>query len=435
MNNISFERLILGAKDELLNPSDLSIRVLWFEQRDRYLKFLADKSLKNLKRVFNILDKADNVDSLRLDLNVEIPFAGDMFSKISLGCNVTVGVEALFLSHGGLSIGDGAVIGQRALLITLGHPLHPSQRHLHKMGPIYIGSGVLLGGDTIIVNSGKTEPVTIGEGSIVLPGSIITKDIPSYCVISDTNKILLQGKEFFRPINNIYAHENLTLESRLTLEGLAQLDFQNISLDLAKSFDITFVTNQKNSKVKNIASSDDLFLIFNNSSKEVLHKCLLIEPFKIEGDIPVLKERMTINQGSYIHTDPGGKLNFSPGDLIAPRAKVISKNGGVIEFDPEVWVGAGATILADRRKIKIGRGSIIAAGARITTDVPELSIVVKGGKVIKTIGEKDIIFHLPSKWIDPAIYYEAFAENSAVASRMSPEDRITYIREHLPMRP
>ncbi|MHC1757063.1 MAG: DapH/DapD/GlmU-related protein [Methanosarcina sp.] len=435
MNYISFERLILGAKGELLNPSDLSIRVLWFEQRDRYLKFLADKSLKNLKRVFNILDKADNVDSLRLDLNVEIPFAGDMFSKISLGRNVTMGTEALFLSHGGLSISDGAVIGQRALLITLGHPLHPNQRHLHKMGPIYIGSGVLLGGNSIIVNSGKAEPVTIGEGAIVLPGSIITKDIPSYCVVSGTNEILLQGKKFFHPINNIFAHEYLTLESRLTFEGLAQLDFQSVGLDLAKSLDITCGPIQKNCKVKNIAFSDDLFLIFNNSSKEVLRKCLLVGPFKIEGDIPVLKERMTINQGSYIHTDPGGKLNFSPGDLIAPRAKVISKNGGVIEFDPEVWVGAGATILADGRKIKIGRGSIIAAGSEITEDVPELSIVVTGGKVIKTISEKDITSHLPSKWTDPAIYYESFAENSDVASKMSSEDRIAYIQEHFPMHP
>jgi carbonic anhydrase/acetyltransferase-like protein (isoleucine patch superfamily) len=141
---------------------------------------------------------------------------------------------------------------------------------------------------------------------------------------------------------------------------------------------------------------------------------------------------MTVNQGSYIHTDPGGALNFSPWDLLAPRVKVISKNGGVIEFDPEVWVGAGAKILADGRKIKIGRGSIIAAGAEITEDVPELSIVVTKGKVIKTISKKDIISRIPAEWTDPAIYYEAFVENSAVARRMSSEDRVAYILEHLP---
>ncbi len=211
MNSISFERLVFGSKGELLNPSALSIRVLWFEQRDRYLKFLAYKNQKNLKRVFNILDEASNVDSLRLDLNVEIPFAGDMFCKIRLGRNVNIGAEAFFQSHGGLSIRDGAIIGQKALVITLGHPLHPSQRHLHLIRSIDICSGVLVGCDTIVVNSGKAELVKIGEGSIVLPGTIVTKDIPPYSIVGGVNNILLQGKIFFRFIDNILAHEHLTL--------------------------------------------------------------------------------------------------------------------------------------------------------------------------------------------------------------------------------
>lgn len=431
MNDISFKRMILGAKSEPLNPSDFSIRVLWFEQRDRYLKFLADKSLRNIKRVFNILNKNSNVDSLRLDLEAGIPFAGDMFSRTMLGCNVTIGAETLLLSHGGLSLGEGVVVGQKALLITVGHPLYPNQRHLHKMGPINIGPGVLLGSCTVVVNSGKAEPVTIGEGAIVLPGTIITKDVPSYSVVSGANKILMQGKNFFHPIDNLLAHEHLTLESRLTHKGLAHLDSQDVSTDITKSLNFPLMSNSKIYTVKSIEPADNSFLFFSNSPKEVLRTCLIPGPVMIEGDIPILKERMTVNQGSYIHTDPGSTLNFSPWDLLAPRVKVISKNGGAIEFDPEVWVGAGATILADGRKIKIGRGSIIAAGAEITGEVPKWSIVVIGGKIVKTIGKKDIISHLPVEWTDPAIYYETFAKNSAVARIMSPEDRLAYILEHL----
>lgn len=431
MSEISFDRLVRGAKGEPLNPSDLSIRVLWFEQRDRYLKYIADKSSSNLEKVFNILGKADNISSLRLDPKADIPFAGDMFSRTTVGNNVSVGAEALFLSHGGLSISDGAVIGQKALLITLGHPFHPSQRYLHKMGPIDVGTGVLLGSGTIVLNSGDTKPVTIGEGTIVLPGTVITRNTPSYCVVGGVNKILLQGKEYFRPMDSLLTHENLTLESRLTPAGLAHLDYQDVATDLTKSFDLPLMSDAKIYKVKSIAPSDDLFLFFSNSSKETLRYCLIPGPVTIEGDIPVLKERMTVNQGSYIHTDPGGTLNFSPWDLLAPRVKVISKNGGVIEFDPEVWVGAGATILADGRKIKIGRGSIIASGAEITGDVPELSIVGTGEKIIKKIDEKDIISPLPAEWTDPVIYYEAFAENSAVARGISSEDRIAYIMERL----
>jgi acetyltransferase-like isoleucine patch superfamily enzyme len=431
MNDISFERLVLGAKGELLNPSDLSIRVLWFEQRDRYLKFLANKSHRNLKRVFNILDKADNIDSLRLDLKADIPFAGDMFSRTMMGSNVSICAEALFLSHGGLSLRDGAIIGQKALLLTVGHLLHPSQRHLHKMGPIDVGSGVLLGAGTVVVNSGKAEPVTIGEGTITLPGTTITKDIPSYCFVGGVNKIIFQGKNFFLPMNNLSAHEHLTLESRLTPEGLKHFDLEDITADLTKSLDFPLMPDAKIYNVKSIAPSEDLFLFFSNSSKEVLRICLIPGTVTIEGEIPVLKERMTVNQGSYIRTDPGSVLNFAPWDLLAPRVKVISKNGGIIEFDPEVWVCAGAMILADGRKIKIGQGSIIATGAEITGDVPEWSIVMTGGKVIKTISEKDIIPHLPTEWKDPTIYYEAFVENSTVARGMSAENRIAYIMERL----
>ena len=250
MNDISFERQILGAKGKLLNPSDLSIRVLWFEQRDRYLKFLADKSLENLNRVFNILDKAKNIDSLRLDLKAEIPFAGDMFSRISLGKNVSIGADALLMSHGGISLRDGAVIGQKALLITVGHPLHPSQRHLHKMGPIGIGPNVLLGGSAVVVNGGKAEPVTIGEGAIILPGAIISKDIPAYCVVGSVNEILLQGRNYFRPISSLSAHEHLTLESRLTSEGLNNIDSQDICIDLTRSADLPFTADAKFYRVK-----------------------------------------------------------------------------------------------------------------------------------------------------------------------------------------
>lgn len=274
MNDISFERLVLGAKGKLLNPSDLSIRVIWFEQRDRYLKFLADKSLKNLKRVFNILGNADNVESLRLDLKADIPFAGDMFSRTMLGYNVSIGAEALLLSHGGLSLSNGVVIGQKALLITVGHPLHPSQRHLHKMGPIDVGSCVLLGSGTVVVNSGRAESIMIGEGAVVLPGTVITKDIPPYCVVGCVNKILLQGKNFFRSMNNLSTHEHLTLKSRLTPEGLAHLDSQDFSVDLTKSLDLQLMSYAKIYKVNSIAPSDDLFLFSAIRQKKLFEHAL-----------------------------------------------------------------------------------------------------------------------------------------------------------------
>lgn len=58
-----------------------------------------------------------------------------------------------------------------------------------------------------------------------------------------------------------------------------------------------------------------------------------------------------------------------------------------IVIDDDVWVGANATIL---QGVHIGRHSVVAAGAVVTRDVPEYSVV--GGvpaKVIRTLCPKE----------------------------------------------
>lgn len=52
-----------------------------------------------------------------------------------------------------------------------------------------------------------------------------------------------------------------------------------------------------------------------------------------------------------------------------------------VVFEDDIWVGANATIL---KGVHVGRGSIIAAGALVTKDVPPYTIV--GGLPAKVIG-------------------------------------------------
>ena len=62
-------------------------------------------------------------------------------------------------------------------------------------------------------------------------------------------------------------------------------------------------------------------------------------------------------------------------------------NTSEIIIDDDVWIGANAVITAG---VHIGRHSVVAAGAVVTKDVPEYSVV--GGvpaKVIKTIRQTD----------------------------------------------
>ena len=53
---------------------------------------------------------------------------------------------------------------------------------------------------------------------------------------------------------------------------------------------------------------------------------------------------------------------------------------GIIEIEDDVWVGAHCTITRD---VRIGRGSVVGAGAVVTKDVPPYSIV--GGVPAKFI--------------------------------------------------
>jgi acetyltransferase EpsM len=85
-----------------------------------------------------------------------------------------------------------------------------------------------------------------------------------------------------------------------------------------------------------------------------------------------LGDHAIINIGCNISHDVsiGRYVNISPGTNIA----------GNVTIDDEVFIGAGVTIIPN---ISIGKGSIIAAAACVTKDVPPYSLVAGVPAVIK----------------------------------------------------
>jgi acetyltransferase-like isoleucine patch superfamily enzyme len=61
--------------------------------------------------------------------------------------------------------------------------------------------------------------------------------------------------------------------------------------------------------------------------------------------------------------------SFSRGQLIRDQAGESTRNRVCIGDD--VWIGAGAIILPG---VTLGTGSVIAAGAVVTSDIPEYAI-------------------------------------------------------------
>lgn len=110
---------------------------------------------------------------------IEPPFFCDFGDNITLGDDVYINTNAVFLDSGRITIGSRVLIGPRVSLFAASHPIAADVRTkwLADGHPIVIGDNVWLGGG-VIVNPG----VTIGDNTIIGSGAVVTHDIPENVV-------------------------------------------------------------------------------------------------------------------------------------------------------------------------------------------------------------------------------------------------------------
>ncbi|WP_407942282.1 sugar O-acetyltransferase [Microaerobacter geothermalis] len=101
------------------------------------------------------------------------PFYTDCGKNISVGKNVFINSGCRFQDQGGITIGDGALIGHNVVLATLNHDLDPSKRSNLHPAPIVIGKNVWIGSNSTILPG-----VAIGDGVVIAAGAVVTKDVP-----------------------------------------------------------------------------------------------------------------------------------------------------------------------------------------------------------------------------------------------------------------
>ena len=174
-------------------------------------KFFNRIQNSRLKRLCICEDSTKFYGYARIINNLKNPYA------IKIGSNSHIKGELLVFGHGGeISIGSYCFIGENTriwsakkieignrVLISHGvnifdnlvHPINPELRHKQFVSiitsgqpkqitaldekEIKISDDVLIGAMAIILRG-----VTIGEGSIIGAGSVVTKDIPPYSIVS-----------------------------------------------------------------------------------------------------------------------------------------------------------------------------------------------------------------------------------------------------------
>lgn len=119
------------------------------------------------------------------------PFHCEFGKNLTLGKDVFLNSGCRFQDTGGITIGDGTLIGHGCTLTTLNHAVDPARRADMLPAPIRIGRRVWLGAAVTVVPG-----VTIGDGAIVGAGAVVTKDVPADTIVAGVPAKVLRATGF-----------------------------------------------------------------------------------------------------------------------------------------------------------------------------------------------------------------------------------------------
>ena len=143
--------------------------------------------------LMEIGDDTEILDGARLQTYPELV---DGQPKIIIGKRCFLGYRLCILAGADVVIGDDVLMASDITLCSHNHGINPdidipymSQKLTCK--PIKIGDNCWIGDKSIIVAG-----VSIGRGTIIGAGSIVTKDIPDYCIAAGNPARIIKKYNF-----------------------------------------------------------------------------------------------------------------------------------------------------------------------------------------------------------------------------------------------
>ena len=108
---------------------------------------------------------------------IEPPFYANWGGKhVHFGKNIYANFHLTLVDDTHIYVGDNTMFGPNVTVATAGHPVLPElreQAYQYNM-PVRIGKNCWLGAGVIVLPG-----VTIGDGTVVGAGSVVTKDLPA----------------------------------------------------------------------------------------------------------------------------------------------------------------------------------------------------------------------------------------------------------------
>ena len=117
-----------------------------------------------------------------------LPFYTDCGKNTWVGERTFINMGCKFQDQGGIFIGNDCLIGHNATLCTINHAFSPGHRGDMTFKPIRIEDKVWLGANVTVL-----QGVTVGEGTIIAAGAVVTKDVSPRTVVGGIPAKLLRN--------------------------------------------------------------------------------------------------------------------------------------------------------------------------------------------------------------------------------------------------
>ena len=127
-----------------------------------------------VRRLLGQITGSDIDESFRVNL----PLFSDFGRHIRIGKGVFINTGAMFTDLGGITLEDNVLIGPRANIISVNHPINPAQRRGVILSPVIIRKNAWIGANATILSG-----VTVGENAIVAAGAVVSKDMPANTIV------------------------------------------------------------------------------------------------------------------------------------------------------------------------------------------------------------------------------------------------------------
>lgn len=106
--------------------------------------------------------------------------SGDLYKRLHIGCGCWFNVGCFFNLGATITIGDRVALGHQVMVMTDSHAIGDRNRRAGPLTaqPVQIGDGAWVGARATILPG-----VTIGEGSVVAAGAVVTKSVAPHLLV------------------------------------------------------------------------------------------------------------------------------------------------------------------------------------------------------------------------------------------------------------